>query len=115
MNHCSKSADAVTAAAQATNQTIEAVCSCAAQQSGEESNHVVWKTREDSADSSEDDRGDSETKRDKSCFRKFRENTKLLVEGTRFTRVIMVSIFLNTICMAVEHHGQVLLHSQYSY
>jgi hypothetical protein len=32
---------------------------------------------------------------------------KELVESTRFTRVIMVSIFLNTMCMAVEHHGQV--------
>ena len=105
--HCSKGADAVSVAAQATAQTIETVCSCAARQSGEDGNHVFWKTCEDSADSSEDDKENSDTK--KSCCHRFRDNTKTLAEGTRFTRVIMASIFLNTVCMAVEHHGQVFL------
>ena len=100
----SKSADAVSVAAQATAQTIETVCSCAAHQSGEDGNHVFWKDCKDSADSSEDNKENSEAK--KSCCHRFRDNTKILVEGTRFTRVIMVSIFLNTVCMAVEHHGQ---------
>ena len=104
MNYCSKTADAVSIAGQATAQTIEAACSCAAQQSGDDNIHVVTRACEDS---SEDDRGHSKTKRDNSCYTKFRDNMKELVESTRFTRVILVSIFLNTMCMAVEHHGQV--------
>ena len=68
---------------------------------------MITRAYEDSVDSSEDDRGNSETKRNNSCYEKFRDNMKVLVEGTRFTRVIMASIFLNTICMAIEHHGQV--------
>ena len=104
----SKTADAAAVAAQATTQTIEAACSCAAQQSGEENVRVVTKAYEDSVDSSEDDGGSCGTRKDNSCFEKFRDKMRVLVEGTRFTRVIMASIFLNTICMAVEHHGQVV-------
>ena len=108
-SYCSsKSTDAVAVATQATTQTIEAACSCAARQSGEENIHVITKAYEDSVDSSDDDEGSCRTKKDRSCFEKFRDNMKVLVEGTWFTRVIMASIFLNTICMAVEHHGQVV-------
>ena len=95
-------------AAQATTQTIEAACTCAAQQSGEENVHVVTRAREDSMDSSEDDRENSETKVDRSCCETFRDKMKVCVESSRFTRAIMASIFLNSVCMAVEHHGQVL-------
>ena len=69
---------------------------------------MVTKAYEGSVDSSEDDEGSCGTRKDNSRFEKFRDKMRVLVEGTRFTRVIMASIFLNTICMAAEHHGQVV-------
>ena len=109
MDLCSKSADAVALATQATTQTIEAACSCAAQQSGEDNVRVITRAYGDSVDSSEDEKEQNRTKKDKSFYVKFRDNMTVFVESTRFTRVILASIFLNTICMAVEHHGQVLI------
>ena len=90
-------------AAEATTKTIEAACSCATKQAGEDNAHVITKAFWDSADSSDD----SVENKDNSCCEKFRDKMKTSVESTHFTRVIMASIFLNTICMAVEHHGQV--------
>ena len=85
----SQNDNAVTLATQATTQTIEAACSCAAEHL--EENNPVGQGK------------------DNSCHHKFLKNMKNFVGNDWFTRVIMASIFLNTICMAVEHHGQVFI------
>ena len=93
----SKTTDAVALATPATTQTIEAACSCAAEHLGE-NNPVIVPV------------GDSVGQgKDNLCHHKFLKNIKKFVDSSWFIRVIMTSIFLNTICMAVEHHGQVFL------
>ena len=93
----SKIPDTIALATQATTQTIEAACSCAAEHFGENNSVIV--TDEDLVGQESNE----------SCHRKFLNIMKELVESSWFTRVIMVSIFLNTICLAVEHHGQVFI------
>lgn len=102
----SKTADTVSVAAQATANTIETACSCAAQQREDKKLHVVTK-EDDPFESSEEEAGVNENEKNVGCFGKLRNFLKKLVERPSFTRVIMSSIFLNTICMATEHHGQV--------
>ena len=93
----SKTTDAVALATLATAQTIEAACSCAAEYFGK--NNPVIATDENLVG-----QGSNE-----SCHRKFLNNMKEFVESLWFARVIMVSIFLNTMCLAMEHHGQVFI------
>ena len=103
----SQTADTLSLAAQATAQTLEAACSCAMQQKEETKLSEVAKEY-NSFDSSDDEGGErNENRRHITCCGKLKNVMMKFVESPRFTRFIMASIFLNTICMAVEHHGQV--------
>ncbi|XP_046854592.1 voltage-dependent T-type calcium channel subunit alpha-1G-like [Xenia sp. Carnegie-2017] len=102
----SKTAAPVNAiATKATEKTLEVACSCAARHSEDENVNVIKNACNDYIYSFDDDDVDSPNTK-KKCLVKIRYNLKAFVESRHFMRLIMVSIFLNTISMAIEHHGQ---------
>ena len=106
------SAVAATTASATAASTIQNACACAVQQLDKDMN-VEYDTEyvyEEDGGVSDSDFSDDEEKKSKrrlnACWR-FRRGCQNAVDSTWFMYVIMGAIFLNTLSMGIEYHGQV--------
>ena len=106
------SAAATATASAAAASAIRSACSCAMEHVGEdikvnyESECVYEEDGASESDFSNDDLG-SKTRRRQKMVSRFRHICRVGVESKWFTYIIMGAIFLNTLSMAIEYHGQV--------